>query len=92
MSLLNLLPDPCNRAINDDGEAVRDITLTERLAGIDGVEVRGVSYAKTTDNARITYNARDNEIWLASDTFIGDSCTTTLPLSDDTIVELFSKW
>ena len=92
MSLLNLLPDPCNRAINDDGKVPHAITLTERLAEIDGVEVRNDLYTKTIDNGEIEYSVHRNCVWITSDTFIGDSHVISEPLSEDTIVELFSKW
>ena len=67
-------------------------TLTERLSEINGIEVIGNTYKKRTDNAEIAYDAKFNEIYITSDTFIGDSHYITNRLSDDTIVELFSNW
>ena len=68
------------------------MTLVERLTAIDGVRVDGNVCRKAIDNGEIMFNADGKQTIFTSDTFIGDSYMTTLPLSDDTIVELFSKW
>lgn len=92
----SLTPDLNDCIIANEKEILendnRQRSLIERLSKIKGVEIEDNVYSRITCNAEIEYDANSNEIYITSDTFIGDTHCIVEQLSDDTIVELFSKW